>query len=299
MGIERYEDLRRQGMSQTAIRQACLRGELVRVVRGIYLSGDLLPSARHLERMRATELHAGSAFSHHSAALVLGIPVLRIPDEPEIVTTSSHGYFRDGRKVRARSAMILDVDGFPCTDPATTVIDIARADGFIPGVVAADSFLRHANTPELAPGELLAAVEAARGMRGIAQARRAVAFADPASESPPESHSRALMEVFGMPRPELQLSLYGIDGLFLGRPDFVWPDLGVVGEYDGESKYFELRADHDNARDVLIREKWRQRDLENAGWVVARWGKADLADPRRLQSILREAFSHARRRKAA
>lgn len=79
------------------------------------------------------------------------------------------------------------------------------------------------------------------------------------------------------------------DGKFLGRVDFYW-DCGVVGEADGRSKYDD--------RDVLIREKLRQEELENAGLVVVRWTWSDLATPSLLPRLQR-AFERAAARDAS
>jgi hypothetical protein len=58
------------------------------------------------------------------------------------------------------------------------------------------------------------------------------------------------------------------------RVDFLWDELGVVGECDGKSKYCEL----DRIGDSLWKEKRRGEWLEDIGFELARWGYPEVAD---------------------
>ena len=99
------------------------------------------------------------------------------------------------------------------------------------------------------------------GRTGIGSARRAVALLDPRSES----------------------------------GDFGWPDLGVLREFDGKSKYGELmRRPGQSAEQVLVAEKRREDRLRELGWMVIRWMWQDLIRPEELIGRLRTAFSRGR-----
>jgi len=98
----------------------------------------------------------------------------------------------------------------------------------------------------------------------IRRAQRALALADERAESPLESISRLVIPRLGMPAPEPQRRIYDTRGRFVGRGDFYWDELGMVGEADGELKY--------RNEDAFPEEKVRQEAFEDLNLVVVRWG---------------------------
>jgi hypothetical protein len=98
-----------------------------------------------------------------------------------------------------------------------------------------------------------------------------VKLGDPASESALESTSRGCMVQSCLPIPLCNVVLRLGDRWY--RVDFLWLELGVVGECDGKTKY--VNAD---VRDVLWREKRRHERIEESGLRVVRWGYAEVAD---------------------
>jgi hypothetical protein len=74
-------------------------------------------------------------------------------------------------------------------------------------------------------------------------------------------------------------------GIFIGRVDFYWDGLGLVGEADGKLKYTE---------DELWKEKIRQDALADHGLVTERWGWRTARRP----ALLRERIEQAMRRAA-
>ena len=105
-----------------------------------------------------------------------------------------------------------------------------------------------------------------------------------------------MLQLAGLPRPEPQYTVCTQDGRFVGRCDFGWPDFGVLGEFDGRTKYGRLlRKPEQTAEDVLIDEKRREDRLRAMGWMVIRWMWSDLAHPDPLLARLREAFARGQR----
>jgi hypothetical protein len=89
--------------------------------------------------------------------------------------------------------------------------------------------------------------------------------------------------------------VFAPDGRFVGRSDFGWPDFGVLGEFDGQTKYGELlRKPGQTAEDVLIAEKQREDRMRELGWVVIRWMWQDLTRPEPPIDRLRQAFARGR-----
>src|SRR5699024_9376352 len=98
-------------------------------------------------------------------------------------------------------------------------------------------------------------------------ARYVIERADGRAESPGESLSRARFFEWGLPRPELQVDFRDDDG-HIGRVDFWWQDRGVVGEFDGRTKY---GATAGRSAEALWQEKLREDRLRRRGVAVVRW----------------------------
>ena len=94
----------------------------------------------------------------------------------------------------------------------------------------------------------------------------AVAHVNALSGSALESWSRGLMIRNRLPAPVLQKELL-IDGR-KQYPDFLWEKQRLIGEADGREKYSDVEE--------LAREKRRQSRLQSAGFVVYRWGWAEV-----------------------
>lgn len=91
------------------------------------------------------------------------------------------------------------------------------------------------------------------------------------SESAGESVSRVLLRHAGLPTPELQVELLDDRGRLVARPDFLWREFGVVGEFDGKIKYLNLLRPGETAADVVLREKQREERMRELGLIVIRW----------------------------
>ena len=84
--------------------------------------------------------------------------------------------------------------------------------------------------------------------------------------------SRVQIHALGLPAPELQVDFHDHEGL-IGTVDFYWRHLGLVGEFDGYSKYGDKRrfARHLSAEEVLVAEKLREDRLRAVVDGVVRW----------------------------
>ena len=116
---------------------------------------------------------------------------------------------------------------------------------------------------------------------------------DARAESLLESLSRLRILESDLPQLRLQAEIHDSSGRWLARADFLWDDVGVVGEADGLEKYDAIETM------PLRREKLRQELLERAGLIVVRWGWSDLTDPLPLIARIRDALARAARRPAA
>ena len=118
----------------------------------------------------------------------------------------------------------------------------------------------------------------------------AVGFADARAESVGESLSRALFHELGFVIPELQVEFRAPSGEFLGRPDFWWKQVRLIGEFDGMTKYTSptVRADR-TAEEVLVAERRRELKLAGPDRRVIRWMWKDLMDEAAFARQLAEA----------
>ena len=123
------------------------------------------------------------------------------------------------------------------------------------------------------------------GWTGSPLARAAMALADENSWSPREVGMRLTWELDGgFPRPLCNVPIFGPDGRFIGTPDLVDPDAGVVGEYDGALHLGGARRSKDLDREHLF----RSHGLEYVTMLAG-----DVPDPTRFLERLAAAYERA------
>jgi hypothetical protein len=273
---------------------------LTRVRRGAYVDRDAwasgLPSERYAVFVRATvtAMRRPAPLSHESAAVMLGIPVVGAWPRRTHVTEEAGSGGRSSSLITrhgvAKVPDVVTVQGLLVTSAARTVVDLAKTRSFASGLASADHALA---TGLCTREELLAEVERARGTRGLQRARSVVERADPRSESVGESLSRARMYELRLPIPELQHEFSDASG-FIGRTDYWWRGLRLIGEFDGRVKFGVGIAETDgDVREALWQEKRREDRLRALGIGVVRWGWTDAFDVAEFARIMGAAGVHA------
>ncbi|MCS6522347.1 hypothetical protein HUN58_04585 [Curtobacterium sp. Csp1] len=241
---------------------------------------DALGRRQLVVRSRIAALQRRVVASHRSAGALWGLPELGRWDsrlhvvDPGIAKTHvGRGVVRHAGQIA--SDEIAELSGTPVTSLLRTVTDIAHTVPLRHGVVVLDHVL---HTGHMDRPALQRAFDQRAGRRGNRVARSALDLADAASESPGESSSRVTMRDLRVPPPILQQEFATDAGRF--RVDFWWPDVGVVGEFDGRVKYDD--------RDVLWAEKRREDALRRLPQVsgFARWGMREAGDPVLLAHVL-------------
>ena len=225
-----------------------------------------------------------SVISHEAAALIHGLPLLRIPAEPSVTVRPSG----TGDLVRARLHRatlddndVVERDGVAVTSVARTAMDVARSGSTTDGVVTLDCAL---NRGLVTAEDIDDILRRCWNWPRIARASRAAGLADAHSESPLESVSRLVMGWAHLRKPQLQQLIRTRGGVFVGRADFYWDEFGVVGEADGVGKY-QLSTTS------LLDEKRRQERLEELGLVVVRCGWDAAVRPAGLRERIESAFT--------
>jgi hypothetical protein len=288
------------GWTRSALLHALRSGQVQPLRRGVFVATDVMEAAgveaekRRLAAATAAMLLATPAAvaSHASAAVLADLPVWWLPQHPCVTVPPRHT--GDAGVVHLHRAALPLRHRRPAgalvrTSAARTICDLAREHGIENAVVAADAAL---HTGMLTVDDLVRCIRDCTRWPGIRRARTAVNLVDGRAESPLESVSRLRLHALDVPPPDLQPELIRFGGLWLGRVDFYWPEFGVAGEVDGRLKYVESDGD------ALWKEKLRQEQLEEAGVIVVRWGRAQLGNMRRVAERLYAAFARGQRRTA-
>lgn len=265
-------------------RRRLLGPEFRRILHGVYVVAGI--SIDHGIRCQAAALilPPDSVLTGHSAAWWYGVPFARA-DAPVMVARPPGARMDGPRGVKVHRTPFQDqdvavVDGFRVTSPARAAWDVSTLAEPGPALAIVDGLLHRG---VLSPVDLAIRLAAGAGIWGVSRAREVFGLADGRSESPAESQVRLTVHRAGLPPPIPQF-VVRMEGRFVARVDFAWPDRKVILEYDG--------AHH---ADVLQmrRDRKRLNDLVNAGWVVLHATASDLQDPGPLLHALRTALGRS------
>ena len=284
--------LLQSGFSPQMIRTQLDSDQLVRLRRGVFLAASAWPddeAGRHILRAYAEQtMYVHAVLSHHTAALVWGLPHPGLEEwyelKPAVTLPAAKGMkSRQGSVTHHLGSLpshhvTTDSSGYSVTTVARTAIDLVLAlplpealvvlDGAARKVV--ESMVVRARRAEHANPLLIAAARGA--LTEAAQARRSamlrprIALADPRRESAAESLSAGYFELAGLPRPLIQHPIRTPVGTFY--PDFYWPEHRLIGECDGAVKY--------SRREDRVAEKVREDALRDLGNRFVRWIGRDI-----------------------
>ena len=228
-----------------------------------------------------------AVLSHRSAADLLGIKENR---RARIDVTAPGRRGRSPRGINAhRDGSLVpadrtEVDGIPCTSVARMLLDFA-------GIEPVWELRKAVGEAEvkrvLDKGAVRALIKRSRGRRGVARLRMVL------DEIHPETRrTRSYMErlFLGMctraelPRPEVNVTLrIGGDDF---KPDFLWPDAGLIVEADS-------RQFHDTDM-AFLDDRRREQRLQLSGWHVSHctWWEVEH-ESRRLAETIRGLLARA------
>lgn len=196
--------------------------------------------------------------AHRSAAIVHGLPTMRVPAAPELSVTPRRTTHRRGaHEATLRAGDVCRWWGVPSTTIPRTIADLMRTDRR-DGLMAADAALHEGL---VTVDELAATLARMRRWPGVPQARELLSFADPLAESPLESLTRLALHDDGVPPPELQVEIAVPGRRVPYRVDMLWPRHRLILEVDGLGKYNDA---------VLRRERRREAQLRQLGYRIER-----------------------------
>jgi hypothetical protein len=280
-------ELRARGEQTRSLEHGARSGLFVRIRPGVYAVSTEWHAADPRDRHRAvmdalaatsTRVHV---FSHESAALAHGIPVIGSwPALPHIIAADS-GHRPPAQVIahRPRHPWLIEVVGdVMATTRECTAINLAASRSLAAGVAAFDHVMA-AGAPK---DDLAGMIEEWRPFHGVRRALRALEIATGLAETPLESISLVPIALAGFEVPEQQVVIFARGRRY--RLDFFWRQHGVVGEADGRGKYL-TPAD-------LWEEKLREDAIRSLHLGFARWGWDEALAGPPVVTRLHEAGLH-------
>jgi very-short-patch-repair endonuclease len=255
-----------QGISADVLRRLLLRGDVRRVLRGVYVDATTPDDLTTRAAAAALVVTPGAALARRTAAWIFGVDAramgahLVVPPVDVVVPEGGAAARRtgcSGYSAKLGTTDVIEVAGLPVTSPLRTTLDLLRVLERPDALAAADTML-HAGL--VTRDELYDGLDRFRGFRGITQARELTELTEPATESAMESRTRLRVIDAGLPRPEVQINVYDVIGQLIARLDMGYLRRRKGIEFDGD-EHHSSRADQAHDR--------RRRDrLEASGWDV-------------------------------
>ena len=278
-----------------------LRGlDLQRPFTGVRSVGLDLDSVRDRCLAYLPLLRPGDAFSHETAAMLLGLPMPRSLATSDLHVASQPGVARArckgvvGHEHGMPFPTVL-IDAFPVATAAVAWCQLAVSLDRHDLVAVGDAIItgrREAGGRRAAPLATVAQLEAAARWWGRRRGARALAWALPrvrvGADSRPETLTRLCLVEAGFPEP-LVGDATPIAGGRVLHPDLKWPQWRLLLEYEGDA--------HRSDRKRWRRDIARKGDFEAAGWIVIRVTADDLfVDRAAFLQRVRACISLAERR---
>lgn len=231
----------------------------------MYVSADA-PTDVRIRSLAAYELIAkrGGALAGYSAAELHRADCTPL-DAPAEVVVDYDLRARPGLRVNRdtlRGDEVRTVDGCRVTTPLRTAYDLGRRLELTEAVVAVDALAARFG---FTPAEV--ATLRRPGARNIRRLDHVISLTDPMSGSAMETRLRLLLVLAGLPRPAVQHPVAAANARILGWLDLAYPTARLGIEYDGDVHFNAQRSVRDKRRDTAMAE---------VGWLVLRFGKADV-----------------------
>ncbi|GAA2176753.1 hypothetical protein GCM10009784_24570 [Arthrobacter parietis] len=280
------------------------RGTLVRIRQGCYVDAVQWKALDANQQYRLT-LQAvlrtstnAPLFAEESAAFLWGLPLPETPTMVDTLVPQGSGR-RTGNGVRriVRPAVgpCVQIGGFTVTGKIQTAVELALRYDLPWAVAVMDRALNAVRLPAerranpVGKPEIATYIESLPTARARRKATRVLDFANGLAMLPGESLSRVHMAARGFEAPELQYEVHDSDG-HAATVDFYWKASGIVGEFDGLTKYLKPEyLQGRTASQVVIDEKIREDRIRSTGRHVVRWLWETAVSPAALERCLRAA----------
>lgn len=269
--------LRRDGVAQSVPQRVLDSPMLVRPTRGV----RLFAVPRTLAERAAALLPAlpkDAAFSHVTAAALLGLPLSYAMEQDERLHVSSRLDTRRMRRPGVVAHRCLHTrsrdtaEGLPVVGLADTWADLGelvgrgKPVGLDDLIVIGDAIATRLDSVRPLRDAVMRRVRP-RGKATLLEALQEIRVG---SASPRETLARLMLVRCGLPEPVLNHPVLDVAGHLLGYADFLWKEQRVAGEYQGEEFH---AGEEERARDERRRLGFERR----AGLQVEEIWKSDMA----------------------
>lgn len=290
------------GFDDRAVARMVRSGVWTRFRRGFFAFTeewkDLDDVGRHRVRSRAVLRSLGPvvALSHTSAVIAHGIDVWGVPLDRVHVTRLDGGAGRIEADVVHHEGVCLDgdvtiVDDLQVTTAVRSVLEAGSRCSSEAALCLFDSGLFKERFDY---DELRGTHQRLGDWPGMQHLHIPTRMATGKSQSAGESRGRWLFRIHHLPAPLPQFEVYDENGALLGVCDWGWPELGLLGEFDGRIKYGRLLKDGQDPGDVMYAEKVREDALREAtDWSMVRLIWADFDHPGRVVARIQRLIHRA------
>jgi hypothetical protein len=249
-----------EAVARGALTRQQLRMHYRAVFPNVYLSKEVeaslerrIAAAWLWSKRRATIAGAAAAAIHGANWIPDNVPV-------ELIHSST----RSPRGILTRRDVLIDgetqiIDGRAVTTPERTAFDIGRRGAVHSAIARLDTL---ANATGFKVDDVLRIAACHPRSPGIGRLEAALELVDAGSQSPRESYLRLLLIDAGLPRPQTQIPVLGVDRIPIAYLDMGWQEQMVAVEYDGDQ--------HRSDRRQYVKDIRRLEMLEQQGWTVVR-----------------------------
>jgi len=249
-----------EAVARGALTRQQLRMHYRTVFPNVYIGRDVQPTLEQRTAAawlwsgrRATVAGAAAAALHGAGWIPDDVPVELVhtnPRAPHGVLTR-RGVLHDGET--------QTIAGYPVTTPERTAFDIGRRGAVHSAVARLDALARATG---FKVEEVLRVAENHPRAPGLRCLEAALELVDPGAQSPRESYLRLLFIDAGLPRPQTQIPVLGVDRVPIAYLDMGWQEWLVAVEYDGDQ--------HRSDRRQYVKDIRRTERLQEMGWTVVR-----------------------------
>jgi hypothetical protein len=249
-----------EALASGALSRHQLRSRYRAVFPNVYVSNDAQLSLER--RVFAAWLWSGRTATIVGAAAAALHGAKWIPDAVPIELNQANTH--PPRGVLTRRDALLEgetqvMDGRAVTTPERTAFDIGRHGAIRSAVVRLDALARATG---FKADDVLRIAKCHPYSPGLRRLEAALELLDTGAQSPRESYLRLLLIDAGLPRPQTQIPVLGVDGIPVAYLDLGWEEYLVAVEYGGDH--------HRTDRRQYVKDIRRQEMLERMGWIVVR-----------------------------
>jgi len=270
-GVFTYRHAVEAGVTSGAISRRVQSGAWQRPAPSVYVMPGSPATWRRAVAIAVFGSGTGAVASHATAAHLWDLA-----KRPRVIEVTTPNKGRPSRNhVIHRSTDLIpddmtDVDGIPASTVARSLVDIGIPWGEGMAGRCLDEAVRKGLTTERAVASVLHRV-ARRGRNGVGPMR--IVLSDrlgwsSITESQLESEFLRIMQAAGIELPVSQVRIVKRGGRLIARVDFVYPEIRLVIELDGERYHTD--------RDTFRRDRRKQNDLTLEGYRVLRFTAWDV-----------------------